>query len=132
MLEAATAPVRGDQTPPATPPRGAKTLRRRKPPADGGGGERGEEGDWTREELEEWATQEPAPQTPAIAVLPSGRAGEDVEEETGMGASLAADFETGAGPDPPVVTRVLPPGLEVRRGGVWPLCCCWWWRCSCC
>lgn len=88
------------------------------------------EGDWTHAELEEWATQEPAPRTPAVAVLPAGGSGDLEEEEGGgeevggMGARLARECETEGGPDPPVVTRVLPPGLEVRwrapgRAGKW-------------
>lgn len=62
-------------------------------------------GDWTREELEEWADQKPAPATPVVAVL----------DTAGKGGGWDG-IEMGGGPDLPVVTRVLPPGLEVRGG----------------
>lgn len=82
-------------------------------------------GDWTREELEGWAGQEVAPATPVVAVLGAGRGGGEVDDgEAGVrggGGGEGAERRSGGrvemrggGVDAPVVTRVLPPGLEVR------------------
>lgn len=93
----------------------------------GGGGKRGAKKggawNWTSEELEAWPGRETAPATPVVAVLNNG--GERVtdgeeEEEEGRGAGGRAGTSPSGvvGMDPPVVSRVLPPGLEVE-------CCAW-------
>eukprot|EP00752_Nemacystus_decipiens_P009345 g8352.t1 len=94
----------------------------------GGGFETVDEGggwNWTREELEAWPGREPAPATPVVSVLPDGGGGGGIddgeegggreeEEREAFGRSRGA-VVSGGGMDPPVLTRVLPPGLETSR-----------------
>ncbi|CAM9902622.1 unnamed protein product, partial [Hapterophycus canaliculatus] len=107
-------------------------------PGGGGGGgggaddgfnerglENGSDWNWTREELEAWPGREPAPATPVVAVLKdigerNGAGGEEEEEEeegrrVAGGRSRRGGVSGNGGMDPPVVTRVLPPGLEASR-----------------
>lgn len=74
--------------------------------------------------MEEWAGQRTAPATPVVAVLGAGSGGgEDDDKEGGVGVAGEGTERRkrggmemrGGGADPPVVTRVLPPGLEVRH-----------------
>lgn len=60
---------------------------------------------WTRREHEDWAPDagDRAPATPSVAVLGA----------TGRAVEKSGWSERKGGPDPPVVTRVLPLGLEV-------------------
>lgn len=102
-----------------------------------GAGEAGTVGAWTREELDEWSRKRRGSKPPAVAVL-VGRedgAGENDDEdeafatddEVSDGGREEADgagggherSEAGGGPDPPVVSRVLPPGLEASGLATW-------------
>lgn len=60
---------------------------------------------WTRREREDWAPDsgDRTPATPSVAVLGA----------TGRAVDKSGWSERNGGPDPPVVTRVLPLGLEV-------------------
>ncbi|CAN0559736.1 unnamed protein product, partial [Ectocarpus sp. 12 AP-2014] len=79
---------------------------------------------WTSEELEAWPGRKTAPATPVVAVLNNGGErltdgdeDEKEEEEEGRGAVRRAGASPSGvvGMDPPVVSRVLPPGLESSR-----------------
>ncbi|CAM9761154.1 unnamed protein product, partial [Ectocarpus sp. 12 AP-2014] len=89
-----------------------------------GGAKKGGAWNWTSEELEAWPGRETAPATPVVAVLNNGGkrltdGDEDEKEENEEGREAVR--RAGASPsgvvgmDPPVVSRVLPPGLESSR-----------------
>eukprot|EP00903_Cladosiphon_okamuranus_P011112 g10488.t1 len=95
---------------------------------NGGGGGGADDGveaggywNWTREELEAWPGREPAPATPVVSVLPDGGGEEEKGEGEGEGQRREnfgrgrGGVASGGGMDPPVLTRVLPPGLEPSR-----------------
>lgn len=102
------------------------------PPGDGGDVDNDNGGghwNWTREELETWPGREPAPATPVVAVLNNKggheRRDDDDEGEQGEGGGdeggeqtafwrSRARVSSSGGLEPPVLTRVLPYGLEVK------------------